>query len=187
MRGIKIRHHGTSIDAALDDLTPGDWADARALISSLAQDAFTGKPDRNVFFARDTGWAVPFPNLRACWSRQHRAVVFYGVGLGAHFETWACAHARTVLPLLRRNDDRIVVVVAAIAQMTQEVTAFLEAERRRLWRDGEPEERPDQAGKLVLSEDREDRDQQRLFWMSAQESAFARVWDNDEDAIYDSL
>jgi TusA-related sulfurtransferase len=24
-------------------------------------------------------------------------------------------------------------------------------------------------------------------WLKAQESAFAKVWDNDEDAVYDSL
>lgn len=24
-------------------------------------------------------------------------------------------------------------------------------------------------------------------WLKAQETAFARVWDNDEDAVYDSL
>jgi hypothetical protein len=28
---------------------------------------------------------------------------------------------------------------------------------------------------------------QRTAWSKAQETAFAKVWDNDEDAIYDSL
>jgi hypothetical protein len=26
-----------------------------------------------------------------------------------------------------------------------------------------------------------------VSWLKAQETAFARVWDNDEDAVYDSL
>ena len=28
---------------------------------------------------------------------------------------------------------------------------------------------------------------QRTAWSKAQEAAFSKVWDNDEDAIYDSL
>lgn len=27
----------------------------------------------------------------------------------------------------------------------------------------------------------------RLSWLKAQEAAFAKVWDNDEDSIYDTL
>jgi len=33
----------------------------------------------------------------------------------------------------------------------------------------------------------EKRPQEDLSWLKAQEAAFAKVWDNDEDAVYDSL
>jgi hypothetical protein len=28
---------------------------------------------------------------------------------------------------------------------------------------------------------------EKRLWLKAQETAFAKVWDNDEDAVYDSL
>ena len=39
---------------------------------------------------------------------------------------------------------------------------------------------------VVFEEPAPEAAEQRL-WLKAQESAFAKVWDNDEDSIYDSL
>ncbi len=40
---------------------------------------------------------------------------------------------------------------------------------------------------IVVFDDGEDEDAARVAWMRNQEQAFAKVWDNDEDAAYDSL
>jgi TusA-related sulfurtransferase len=39
---------------------------------------------------------------------------------------------------------------------------------------------------LIVEEKQQDRDD-HAAWLKAQEDAFAKVWDNDEDAVYDSL
>jgi hypothetical protein len=39
---------------------------------------------------------------------------------------------------------------------------------------------------VIIQERRPDTDDS-LAWLKAQETAFAKVWDNDEDAVYDSL
>jgi hypothetical protein len=40
---------------------------------------------------------------------------------------------------------------------------------------------------ILILESSEETKEQPHAWMKAQESAFAKVWDNDEDAIYDDL
>jgi hypothetical protein len=40
---------------------------------------------------------------------------------------------------------------------------------------------------LVIFEDAKTHDSEDCDWLNAQEAAFALVWDNDEDAVYDSL
>ncbi|HEV2948297.1 MAG TPA: hypothetical protein VGX70_13045 [Gemmataceae bacterium] len=40
---------------------------------------------------------------------------------------------------------------------------------------------------LVILEGPAPKANEKNFWLKAQETAFAKVWDNDEDAIYDSL
>jgi hypothetical protein len=39
---------------------------------------------------------------------------------------------------------------------------------------------------VIFQEERPDGDDS-LSWLNAQETAFAKVWENDEDAVYDSL
>ena len=39
---------------------------------------------------------------------------------------------------------------------------------------------------VIIQEARADSDDSSS-WLKAQETAFAKVWDNDEDAVYDSL
>jgi hypothetical protein len=39
---------------------------------------------------------------------------------------------------------------------------------------------------VIIQEPRPDRDES-MSWLKAQETAFAKVWENDEDAVYDSL
>ena len=39
---------------------------------------------------------------------------------------------------------------------------------------------------VIIQERRPDADDS-LSWLRAQETAFAKVWENDEDAVYDSL
>lgn len=40
---------------------------------------------------------------------------------------------------------------------------------------------------IVIFADSPDDRAEKKAWMKAQESAFAKAWDNDEDAVYDSL
>lgn len=40
---------------------------------------------------------------------------------------------------------------------------------------------------LVVFNNKEVDDADRTSWLKAQESAFAKTWDNDEDSIYDTL
>ena len=40
---------------------------------------------------------------------------------------------------------------------------------------------------IVVFHDAESADRETHAWMKAQEASFAKVWDNDEDAVYDSL
>ncbi|MCI0683970.1 MAG: hypothetical protein L0Y71_17825 [Gemmataceae bacterium] len=40
---------------------------------------------------------------------------------------------------------------------------------------------------VVIFENSASGEGERASWLKAQETAFARVWDNDEDAIYDTL
>jgi hypothetical protein len=40
---------------------------------------------------------------------------------------------------------------------------------------------------LVVFEDPAPEAGEKRLWMKGQESAFAKVWDNEEDSIYDSL
>lgn len=40
---------------------------------------------------------------------------------------------------------------------------------------------------VVIFDDAASAKQERASWLKAQETAFAKVWDNDEDAIYDTL
>ena len=40
---------------------------------------------------------------------------------------------------------------------------------------------------VVFDEGVEDRDGERRAWIHAQEESFAKVWNNDDDAIYDTL
>ena len=40
---------------------------------------------------------------------------------------------------------------------------------------------------LVIFEGSSTAEEEDQLWLKAQESAFAKVWDNDEDAVYDSL
>ena len=47
-----------------------------------------------------------------------------------------------------------------------------------------PDARP---GEVIVIFDDAAKSAEREAWMKAQEVAFARVWDNDEDAVYDSL
>lgn len=43
-------------------------------------------------------------------------------------------------------------------------------------------------GEVVVVFNNEEADSlEREAWMKVQEAAFAKVWDNDEDAVYDSL
>ena len=39
---------------------------------------------------------------------------------------------------------------------------------------------------VIIQEGKPDADDP-LLWLKAQETAFAKVWENDEDAVYDSL
>lgn len=40
---------------------------------------------------------------------------------------------------------------------------------------------------IIVFENGADQVSESRGWMIAQESSFAKVWDNDEDAVYDSL
>jgi TusA-related sulfurtransferase len=40
---------------------------------------------------------------------------------------------------------------------------------------------------LVIIQEKRPEADDSLAWLKAQEAAFAKVWDNDEDAVYDSL
>lgn len=40
---------------------------------------------------------------------------------------------------------------------------------------------------LVIFQEAPGDEDDSLAWLKAQEAAFAKVWDNDEDAVYDSL
>jgi TusA-related sulfurtransferase len=40
---------------------------------------------------------------------------------------------------------------------------------------------------LVIVQERPADADDTLAWLKAQETAFAKVWENDEDAVYDSL
>ena len=40
---------------------------------------------------------------------------------------------------------------------------------------------------LVIVQERRPEGDDSLAWLKAQEAAFAKVWENDEDAVYDSL
>ena len=40
---------------------------------------------------------------------------------------------------------------------------------------------------VVFAESVGDRDEERRAWMQVQEESFAKVWDNENDAIYDTL
>jgi hypothetical protein len=40
---------------------------------------------------------------------------------------------------------------------------------------------------VVVFEHAPAREEDRASWLKAQEAAFAKVWDNDEDAVYDAL
>ncbi len=40
---------------------------------------------------------------------------------------------------------------------------------------------------ILIMENADDIGQEKKCWAQAQESSFAKVWDNDEDAVYDNL
>ena len=40
---------------------------------------------------------------------------------------------------------------------------------------------------VVFAEGVGDRDEERRAWMQVQEESFAKAWDNEDDAIYDTL
>jgi TusA-related sulfurtransferase len=40
---------------------------------------------------------------------------------------------------------------------------------------------------LVIIQERRPEEDDASAWLKAQETAFAKVWDNQEDAVYDSL
>ena len=40
---------------------------------------------------------------------------------------------------------------------------------------------------LVIIQEKRPDEEDSLSWLKAQETAFAKVWENDEDAVYDAL
>jgi hypothetical protein len=40
---------------------------------------------------------------------------------------------------------------------------------------------------VVFDEGVGDRNEERRAWLQAQEKSFAKVWDNEDDAVYDTL
>ncbi len=40
---------------------------------------------------------------------------------------------------------------------------------------------------LIITPSTGEGQEEAALWLKAQEGAFAKVWDNDEDAVYDSL
>ena len=40
---------------------------------------------------------------------------------------------------------------------------------------------------IVIFEDAPDKATEQQLWLKAQEAAFTKVWDNKEDAVYDSM